>query len=436
MTRTSPPSPAVIAATLLIAALLLPALASAQTDRERELEVRVAELERLVQQLLQQQAAPEEPKPAEEPAATPPSPPGTQFTYGGFIKVNTMFSDYSDGNPPAGSVGRDFYLPGAIPVAAPGANTGTDGVWDAHAKQSRFWLATNTTLSGGARLETRLEMDFAVPVGGDERNTNTYTPVLRRAFFTYNRWLFGQEWSNFMEPTVLPETTDFIGATEGTVFVRQAQIRYTRGSWSFSLENPETTLAPFGGGTRIVTDQNFVPDVAVRYRHTTPWGALMVSGVGRQLKREVPGGPDASELGFGVNLSGRIDFGADDLRLMATYGSGIGRYIGLNFFEDGVLDAGGQIAALDVVAAYAAYRHVWGGTWRSNVILGYASVDNPASLTGPAANAQARSARVNLLWSPQPKLDFGVEVSAARRVLEDGRRGELRRLDFLARYSF
>lgn len=428
-------------------ALALPATALAQSEREAELEQRVAELERMVRSLIEQQASQPEPVPAPQPEVANPvqrtnivgaSPPGTTFGYGGFIKANSTVSNYTDGNPAPGSVGRDFYLPGAIPVAGVGpvADPGSGPVYDAHAKQSRFWLTTDTVLESGDRLGTRFEMDFAVPAGGDERNTNTYTPVIRRAYFTFNNWLFGQEWSNFMELGALPESTDFLGPTEGMVFVRQAQVRYTNGPWSVAIENPETTLVPFGGGARIVTDQNQIPDLTVRYRHTADWGLLAVSGVARQLRRDVPGQSSSDEFGYGLNVTSRINFGANDLRLMATYGSGIGRYLGLNYFEDGVLDASGRIDALDVFATYLAYRHVWTGTWRSNFILGYTSADNPATLTGPGANAKASSFRVNLMWSPVPRLDFGVEASHAVREVEDGRRGELSRLDFMGRYSF
>ena len=105
-------------------------------------------------------------------------------------------------------------------------------------------------------------------------------------------------------------------------------------------------------------------------------------------------------------------------------------------FEDSVLDATGDIDALDVFGAYFSYRHVWGGTWRSNFTLGYTEVDNDSLLTGFAANQSAQSARVNLLWSPVPKFDVGFELSTAKREIESGDAGEMNRIDFMAKYSF
>jgi uncharacterized protein YndB with AHSA1/START domain len=428
----------------ICAGLGLAPAAPAQTNREAELEARIAELERLVGQLLRQQTeaapapaavssptVPAGQQPVQATSVVPGANPGTRFGFGGFIKANTTYSDYSDGNPAPGSVGRDFYLPGAIPVGG----VGEAAVYDAQAKQSRFWFTTDAVLDNGSKLGTRFEFDFAVPVGGDERNTNTYNPVIRRAYVSYDNWLFGQEWSNFMELGALPETTDFIGATEGTVFVRQPQIRYTQGALSFSLENPETTLLPFGGGARIVTDDNTVPDLTLRYAHRAGANLFSVAGLLRQLRFERPGA-SSSATGYGISLSGKFGFGDNDLRLMATAGSGIGRYVGLNFFEDGVLAASGDIEALDMVAAYAAWRQVWGGGWRSNFILGYSSVDNERALTGLSANAEASSLRANLFWNPVPKLDLGVELSHARRELERGSSGSLSRIDFMAKYAF
>ena len=39
----------------------------------------------------------------------------TELTYGGYIKLDTMWTDTSDGQMATG-VGRDFYVPGVIPV--------------------------------------------------------------------------------------------------------------------------------------------------------------------------------------------------------------------------------------------------------------------------------------------------------------------------------
>ena len=76
----------------------------------------------------------------------------------------------------------------------------------------------------------------------------------------WNNWLAGQTWSNFMDPGSIPEAADFVGPTDGVIFVRQAQIRYTKGGFSVALENPETTLV---GSTS--SDRGALPDLTLRY---------------------------------------------------------------------------------------------------------------------------------------------------------------------------
>ena len=413
--------------------------AQAQSEREAELEARIAQLERLVGELMQKQAeAPPPPpplpagqQPVQATAIVPGGSAGTRFTYGGFIKVNNALTDYSDGNPAPAALIRDFNVPGAIPVGG----RGESATFDSHAKYSRFWFRTDTVLDNGDRLGSMFELDFGVPTGGDERVTNRYNPSLRRGFLTYNGWLIGQEWSNFMELGALPESTDFLGPSEGMIFNRQAQIRYSRGPWSVSVENPESVIKPFGGGARIVTDENTMPDLTARYAHKAGWGMLSLAGIVRQVRIDTPTVSD-SLTGFGLSLTGKVMLGQNDLRFMASAGSGIGRYVGINFLEDAVIDGSGNLDALDVFAAYASYRHVWGGTWRSNFTVGYVNVDNDPLLTGLASNAEASSARVNLFWSPAPKFDLGVELSTAKRELESGSSGTMNRLDFQAKYSF
>lgn len=426
---------------LAIAGVLAMGPALAQTEREAQLEARIAELERLVGEMVKQQAAapaapaapalPAGTQPVQAVSITPGANPGTRFSYGGFIKVNNSFSDYSDGNPPASALIRDFYVPGVVPVGG----VGESATFDSHAKYSRFWFRTDTVLDNGDKLGSMFEVDFGVPTGGDERVTNRYNPSLRRGFLTYNNWLMGQEWSNFMELGALPESTDFVGPTEGMVFMRQAQIRYTKGPWSVSMENPASTILPFRGGARIVPDESTIPDFTAKYTLRGDWGFLSVAGLFRQISYDTPTASDRS-TGFGVSLTSKLMFGQDDLRFMATAGTGLGRYVGINLFEDAVLDARGDLDAIDVMAAYVSYRHIWGGTWRSNFTVGYASADNDRSLTGLSANAEASSARVNLFWSPSPKLDLGFELATMKRELENGTSGTLNRLDFQAKYAF
>lgn len=440
-----------------VAAIALPGVAFAQDPAA--LEARIAQLEAQLnelksevvaartQQAAQQQVVAQdivriEQRVAAAPPAPPPAAPADGFRignntlkFGGFVKADFMASDYDGGDPANGDLLRDFYLPGSIPIGGADESTATDF----NARQTRFWLTTEGLL-GGHKVGTRLEMDFqALPGTGDQRTTSPSNLALRRAFVTVDNWLFGQEWTNFQNIGVLPDTADYIGASEGTVFARQVQVRYTRGPFSISVENPETTVTPFLGATRIIADDSSLPDVTARYAVTRPWGEASIAGIVRQLAYETtgPGAIDSSTLGWGLSAAARIKVGErDDLRVMLSGGEGIGRYVGLNFANDAVLDASGELEAIGLVAGFASYRHIWTPQWRSNLTWSAQSVDNDLSVIGLATNKSAQSLRGNLIWTPLPALDLGAELMFGERELESGASGELTRLQIFAKYGF
>ena len=440
-----------------LALLALPGMAEAQDTAALEarialLEAQLNELKSEVvasrsQQAAQQQAVAQdiiriEQRAAAAPPAPAPAAPADGFRignnllkFGGYVKADFIASRYDGGDPANGDLLRDFYLPGSIPVGGADESTAADF----NARQTRLWLTTEGLL-GGHKVGTRFEMDFQVlPGTGDQRTTSPSNLSLRRAFITVDNWLFGQEWTNFQNIAVLPDTADYIGPSEGTVFARQVQVRYTKGPFSISVENPETTVTPFGAATRIIADDNSVPDVTVRYAVARPWGEASIAGLVRQLAYETTGtgAIDSSTVGWGVSAAAKIKVGArDDLRLMLSGGEGIGRYVGLNFANDAVLDASGDLEAIGVVAGFASYRHIWSPQWRSNLTYSAQSVDNDRSLIGLATNKSAQSVRGNIIWTPLPALDLGAEVMFGERELESGASGELTRLQVFAKYGF
>lgn len=452
------PSKRPLALSLLVC-LLAPGLALAQagSPREEALEARVAELEKQVQLLLAQQqqtqqtvtevqavqAAMPAPAPDDGKPKIQTSPintaglPGTRFSYGGFIKLDAMITDTTDGEIADGSVGRMFYLPSSIPVG--GADEAQDT--DMGAQFSRFWFSADAETEGGNKLKGYLEFDLfgGGSINGNEIATNTYGVTVRHAYVTFNNWLAGETWSNFQDVASLPDAVDFIGPTEGSVFVRQAQVRYTKGPWSFSIENPETTVTPYRNvGARISSDDNLMPDLTARWQKKGDWGHFSVAALAREFKYENPAtGIDDSAFGGGVSVAGRYNIGKnDDLRYMATYGRGLGRYLGLGIASDTVLDSGGNLEPLDGYGGFAAWRHAFSPKFRSNVFYSFARFDNDQALTGLGVTESVQSFHLNFIYSPLPKVDVGAELIWAERALESGAEGELRRLHTHVKYSF
>ena len=127
-------------------------------------------------------------------------------------------------------IGRDFYVPSLTPVGG----VSESATWDMHARQSRFFFTSDTMLENGKKITGRFEFDMMATTIGDQRVSNGFAPEIRHAFVTYDGWTLGQTWTTFMDVNALPDSLDFVGTTDGTIFVRQAQVRYTSGGFQVS----------------------------------------------------------------------------------------------------------------------------------------------------------------------------------------------------------
>ena len=465
-------------AAALFVALVAPGMAFAQTAREKALESRVAELERQVQLLLstqqQQQGVitqtqtdvgqvraaqadlatrpsrtvPAGKQPIQVTSITPGAAPGTTFKFGGFIKADFLATRTGDGQLADDATGRSLYLPGQTPVHGAGGSGKSSSVdYNAHAKFSRFNLGVDHVTEAGDKAGALVEMDFFGNSLGNQTATNTYGVTLRHAYMYWNNWLAGQTWSNFMDAASIPEAVDFVGPTDGVVFVRQAQVRYTKGGLSVALENPETTTltgtynavtGKWNVPSVVNSDRGSLPDLTVRYGWKGDWGTFGVAGLVRQLKVDNQAtGANASKAAGGVTLGGKWVMGdSDSLHYQLTGGEGISRYIGLGITADSGYDAlRDEIDPTGVVAAYVGWRHAFSPKLRTNLIYARSDYDND-SILGPLVTKSVQSIRGNIFYSPLPKVDIGAELMYGRREVENGNKGDITRLQFTTKYSF
>lgn len=398
------------------------AVAQAALDETRAMQARQAELA--------QQIA--EPKKQEDKGFRVGN---TTVAYAGYVKLDAITQRTSGGQVGTGNIVRDFLIPGAIPVGGTGSGWDTDF----NARQSRFIFKTSTDVGAEHQLNSQIELDFMVTPGGDERISNSYQPRLRQAFITYDNWLFGQAWSTFQNVGALPDSLDFIGTTPGTVFERQPMIRYTKGGLQLAVEQPETTVtSPVG--TRVLAGDDTIPDVVGRYNWSGEWGGVSLAGIVRNLRvtNDDFGLGTDSAFGYGASLSGKIKVGAkDDFRFMATAGDGLGRYIGLNIVNDAAIDpATGDLDPIFTYSGFAALRHIWSDKLRSTIAGSYFKADNPVLLTGNQVTDESWNAFANIIWTPVTPLSIGIEYMYAERSLEDGRSGNLQKVQVSTKYSF
>ena len=375
---------------------------------------------------------------------------------GGFLRVVGGSARYSEGEMTTNSLGRDFYLPQTIPIG----NGPASRVSDISAKQSRLWMNIATDVAGHT-VKGYVETDFQTTSGsGSQRTTNGYTLALRRAYVQFDKWTIGQDWSTFQYVGALPESTDFVGATEGTIFVRQPMVRYSRPlskelTLHVAVENPESGTG-VANKTSAAEDQkafalvengdDAMPDFVARLAYVPSGGELSLAALVRQVRVDDINTQNQrvfndDAVGYGVSAAGKVWLNSaksSDFRFMATYGRNIGRYVGLNFAPDAVRVGNERLANVDVLAALAAARISLTPTVRVNLIGSYQDVDygNLTTVQVGTFNKRAWSVAGNVFFSPVKNIDLGVEVRHGERKLVNGAEGAVDKIEFAAKYSF
>ena len=450
-------------AVFLLAILLLapfPLCAEEMEDTIQELKAQMQlmqqRIEELERQVAQQKQAGQEPPPAAvrtaDKGASPATPasggknspatiqvPGTEttVTVGGRVKLDTIYNSVSAGGA-GGSNSADVALtPGAIPVDV----RGEDDQISFSARESRLWAKARTPTPYGD-LGAYLEMDFfASQSSGDERVSNSHTPRLRHGYGTLDHVLGGQTWSTFMNVGAFPEHNDSTGPV-AMVNIRQPQLRWTQTftNWDlqFAIEQPETTLTS-ASGARITPDDDRLPDLIGKATWQGGWGQVSLAGMVREIRSDgaVISGVEDSSLGGALSLAGRIMVtGQDNLRFTLNYGDALGRYMALNAFNEGSIDAAGEIELTDLYGGFLSYQHWWNQQLRSSFTWSAAMADNDLSRVPDSVTEWIDTFHANLLWSPVLQATFGLEYIHAYRLLEDDRDGELHRLQFSAIYNF
>ncbi len=433
-----------VAIMVVISANLIAASPAYAAGEEATHEARIQELEETVLELkalLEQQACASDAtcsrvKQVGGAVAHPQDHPSTYeettIRVGGFVKMDAIVSDYS--KAPTRGIGEDFFIPGSIRTSG----DPSDPSLNLHAKETRFWLQSNTPTVRGD-ISTYFEIDFMASLQGNARTVNAYSPRLRHAYIKMGRWTVGQYWTSFFNTASVPEYMDDLGPV-GVANARQPQIRYTlpteNGSWVFALENPETTLTPLGGGPRIDAGDSAFPDVVVRRNWAGNWGTFSVAGLLRELKID-SAGFDASEFGSAIALAGKFNIGdQDDIRWQINYGDGLGRYMGMNSFNVGTLDANGEINLTTQYGVLAAYRHVWNDNMHSSLGASFSDADNDTAISGFDVPESFQSAHANLVWSPVQRMSLGAEYIWGRRKDESGNDGKLNRIQLSAIYLY
>jgi len=356
---------------------------------------------------------------------------------------------------------RALQIPGTDVFVSFGGYAKVDFIQDLDGIGDRFEFKTNTIpidgtpeadQEGGTTIsarETRFNVDFRSVMDGTKLRAffegdffgsgNAFR--MRHAYLEAGRVLGGQTWTTFMDISARPLTLDFEGP-DAELFVRQAMIRYThplseRLTWAIAVEDPAPQfVVPAGldGDPR-----SEVPDIPTYFRYAFDKGHVQLAAIGRQIRFDgVSGSPNLDEIGWGVNGTFRCNvFKHDEVMGQIAHGEGIARYVeslsGQNV--DALITPAGELQTIPATAAVIGYIHHWSSKLKSGIAYGLADVDKDPLL--PAATiAETEDARVNLIHSPVPLLEYGVEALWGTRENQDGASGEAWRAHFAITLHF
>lgn len=352
----------------------------------------------------------------------------TTFKIGGYVDLDVHMTEFSKSPPAdatavhvnhANTIGRDMYIPSLTPTAVDQSLE----YFDMTAETSRLSF---TAKNGGTT--GYIELDF-LGDNKDERVSNSHKPRIRRAFIKNGNWLMGQEWSTFQNLSAIPESASFLTASDGQIFVRQQMLRWTNGPLQIALENPgESRIGSTAG-----QDNAERPDLVVRYNYKADFGNISASLLNRQISNGLEGDAGFDEDAVSFSVAGRVKAGPGDVRFSYSNGEGMGRYIGLHAaFEAHNID--GDMELLESTGYVLAYRLPVGNMkngGRINVGFSSLEVDKvDAGLETVSSNYIA------YLWSPAPKLTYGVEYLSGTRENVGGAEGDIDRYTFSAKFAF
>jgi hypothetical protein len=371
----------------------------------------------------------------------------TSIKIGGFAKGVLI---YDMDAPPGASSNPDVTVTSAIPLEGSAAHQ-LHGALRMHARQSNINVDVRTPTSYG-ELDTFILLDFfGQNVAQAQNGANTQNARLVLAYGTLGPLLVGQTLSLWYDGDALAETVDptpTIGVMNGLTN-RQPQIRYTYAgpngiSLALSIENPENegvaqaggafATGTIGGGSGAI---DRIPDFILRARWDQSWGHIAATGIVRDMRLVAVGAPRVSETGYGGELTGHLNtFGKDTLKGQFLIGKGLGHYMS-NFgnsagMQISTLAATPGVAAVEGLAnswgANIGYTHWWTNELRSSVTGGYERNQNQTGiLTLPVVQngleKRHYGALVNLIWSPVPQVDLGIEYEWAKRQVQSAAGG-------------
>jgi len=114
----------------------------------------------------------------------------------------------------------------------------------------------------------------------------------------------------------------------------------------------------------------------------------------------------------------------------------LGRYMRADFDDAFINPITHEIETNDQIGGFASYQHFWLDSLRSTVAYSYAGRNNDLNSVTGSADKKYQSVHANLIWSPIPRIDMGMEYIWGYREVEKGEEGDINRFQGGFKYKF
>ncbi|MBC8177581.1 MAG: hypothetical protein H8E19_09265 [Deltaproteobacteria bacterium] len=365
----------------------------------------------------------------------------------GAIQTDVIHDFNAVGLKPGGSVEREF-ITADIPVGGPAADI-----------TNRTGFSPNQSyLSGWAETDTPWG---PFRVYADVNLMGSTTDAELQIYKAYGQWGWlkaGLDYTLWLNQATIPNTLDFEGPNAAP------EVRFTQASIKIPLQPGSEKRGLFftvgvedaagditlPSGVADVTSVNQFPSVIGKLSYEPDWAHMELGGLYRRLKAEGTG-YDQSIDGWGVTFSGNVTtWGNDNFIWGLEYGDALGAYMqdtaGLGLDAAPTSATNSTLKAISAFGAWAAYQHWWSKSLRSTATYGLVRLDSDFDLQPQTADQgtykQTQYASMNLIWSPWPPFDVGLEYMFGHRTITDrtavygSTTGQNHRLQFTMRWNF
>ncbi len=352
----------------------------------------------------------------------------TRFAIGGFAQLDVIYdTDAIDT--------RCEFVTSAIATDGGTPSGGADGQTSFCVNASRLTFESRSPTSIG-----RLKTFFSIDLFGDADSPSIR---IRQAYGELEDalWggdlLVGQAWTTFLDSDAYPDVLDYEGPDSMFAF-RQPMVRWTK-KVSSRVEVRLAVERPGGGTIDGADSLTRWPDAVGVVNWALSGGShLQLSGLLRDVRASVDDNPAQTELGWGLSGSGKmmIPGGSNDnLVFNVSYGEGTGGYYN-DGPPNGVIEPlTSTLELLPVLGYYIGYEHGWNEALSSLLLYSELGVDNESFQSDDAFRDSAYFA-LNLIWRPNAKIMYGIEILSGSREDKDGADGTDNRVQFTGQFSF